>query len=88
MSVMADCIWECGTPDPAVCRTALAEGNFKALAELMNQNFDLRRSMFGDAALGATNLEMISLARSVGGEAITLFALSFVPAGVDLLLAF
>ncbi len=48
-------------------RAALAEANTAALAELMNKNFDLRRSMFGDAALGATNLQMISLARSVGG---------------------
>lgn len=48
-------------------RAALAHGDTDTLAELMNDNFDLRRSMFGDAALGETNLQMISLARSVGG---------------------
>lgn len=49
-------------------RVALAEGDMASLADLMNRNFDLRRSIFGDDALGATNLHMISLARSVGGE--------------------
>lgn len=39
-----------------------------SLADLMDRNFDLRRSIFGDNALGATNLHMIRLARSVGGE--------------------
>lgn len=38
------------------------------LAKLMDANFDLRRSMFGDAALGAVNLKMIVVARSVGGD--------------------
>lgn len=51
------------------CRAALAHGDTDTLAELMNDNFDLRRSMFGDAALGETNLQMISLARSVGAAA-------------------
>lgn len=50
------------------CRAALAEGDLASLADLMNRNFNLRRSIFGDDALGATNLHMISLARSVGGE--------------------
>lgn len=45
----------------------LEAGEYNQLAELMNRNFDLRRSMFGDAALGSTNLQMIELARSVGG---------------------
>ncbi|DBB00018.1 TPA: hypothetical protein ACH3X1_013882 [Trebouxia sp. C0004] len=49
-------------------RVALVEGDMASLADLMNRNFDLRRSIFGDDALGATNLHMISLARSVGGE--------------------
>ncbi|DBB00019.1 TPA: hypothetical protein ACH3X1_013882 [Trebouxia sp. C0004] len=47
-------------------RVALVEGDMASLADLMNRNFDLRRSIFGDDALGATNLHMISLARSVG----------------------
>jgi glucuronokinase len=32
----------------------------------MNQNFNLRRSLYGDAAIGADNLEMIQIARSNG----------------------
>lgn len=38
------------------------------LATLMDRNFDLRLSMFGEAALGEANLKMISLARQLGGE--------------------
>ena len=52
------------------CSEALAEGDLDTVAQLMNTNFDLRRRMFGDAALGAVNLRMIELARSVGGTAI------------------
>ncbi len=33
----------------------------------MDRNFDLRRRMFGDAALGALNLRMVLAARSLGG---------------------
>lgn len=54
------------------CREALKAGNHAKLAELMNKNFDLRRSMFADAALGPTNLSMIHLARSVGGKTFNL----------------
>lgn len=50
----------------------MAQQDLKALAELMNKNFDARRSMFGDAALGATNLKMISMAQSVGGKTLNL----------------
>lgn len=50
-------------------REALAQGDLITLAQLMNTNFSLRRSMFGDAALGASNLRMIELARSVGAAA-------------------
>ena len=52
----------------AACRQALEGGDTAKLAELMNSNFDLRRRMFGDAALGSVNLQMIDLARSGGGE--------------------
>lgn len=52
----------------SVCREALAKQDMKRLASLMDRNFDLRLSMFGEAALGQTNLKMISLARSVGGK--------------------
>ncbi|KAD3641119.1 hypothetical protein R6Q59_003747 [Mikania micrantha] len=50
-------------------RTALLEKDNAKLAVLMNQNFDLRRRMFGDAALGALNIEMVEVARSVGAAA-------------------
>ncbi|KAK9156322.1 hypothetical protein Sjap_003802 [Stephania japonica] len=43
---------------------ALPEKNYSKLAALMNQNFDLRRDMFGDDALGSTNIEMVEVARS------------------------
>ncbi|KAK6928408.1 GHMP kinase N-terminal domain [Dillenia turbinata] len=48
---------------------ALLEKNYTKLAELMNRNFDLRRSMFGDDVLGALNIKMIEVARSVGAAA-------------------
>lgn len=50
-------------------RLALAEGDAARLAALMDRNFDLRREMFGDAALGETNLKMVATARSVGAAA-------------------
>jgi hypothetical protein len=52
------------------CRRALEEGKTAELATLINHNFDLRRSIFGDEVLGAQNLHMISVARSVGGMAL------------------
>ncbi|PWA34306.1 glucuronokinase G [Artemisia annua] len=47
-------------------KTAILEKDYAKLADLMNKNFDLRRQMFGDAALGALNIEMVEVARSVG----------------------
>lgn len=47
-------------------RTALLEKDYSKLAMLMNHNFDLRRWMFGDDALGALNIEMVEVARRVG----------------------
>ena len=47
-------------------REALEAGDSDLLGELMNQNFDLRRRIYGDAAIGAKNLEMIELGRSFG----------------------
>lgn len=47
-------------------RNALLQKNYTELAKLMNRNFDLRRQMFGDDVLGAMNIEMIEVARSVG----------------------
>ncbi|TKY50485.1 Glucuronokinase 1 [Spatholobus suberectus] len=47
-------------------RTALEEKDYSKLAALMNRNFDLRRLMFGDDALGALNLKMVEVARKFG----------------------
>jgi len=47
-------------------RDALAARDSRRLGELMNANFDLRRRIFGEAALGAQNLEMIGIARGLG----------------------
>ncbi|KAL3829552.1 hypothetical protein ACJIZ3_018354 [Penstemon smallii] len=47
-------------------RTALLAKDYAQLASLMNRNFDLRRQMFGDDALGALNIEMVEIARRVG----------------------
>ncbi|KAG2454510.1 hypothetical protein HYH02_000357 [Chlamydomonas schloesseri] len=38
----------------------------RRLAELMCANFDLRHALFGDAVLGARNLRMVEIAKSVG----------------------
>ncbi|CAG7911469.1 unnamed protein product [Brassica rapa] len=48
-------------------RTALLKIDYTK--ELMNRNFDLRRSMFGDECLGAMNIEMVEVARKVGAAA-------------------
>ncbi|KAL9246572.1 hypothetical protein vseg_020090 [Gypsophila vaccaria] len=47
-------------------RQALLDRNYAKLALLMNRNFDLRRKMFGDAALGDLNIKMVEIAREVG----------------------
>lgn len=47
-------------------RQALLTNDYAKLASLMNRNFDLRRSMFGDDALGTINLQMVEVARKVG----------------------
>jgi len=47
-------------------KQALAAGEKGRLAELMNANFDLRRRIYGEAALGERNLEMIEIARRLG----------------------
>ncbi|KAK6153102.1 hypothetical protein DH2020_012741 [Rehmannia glutinosa] len=47
-------------------RMALIEKDYAKLASLMNRNFDLRRQMFGEEALGALNIEMVEVARRVG----------------------
>ncbi|KAM3296334.1 hypothetical protein ACQJBY_038585 [Aegilops geniculata] len=44
----------------------LLQKNYTELARLMNRNFDLRRQMFGNDALGELNIKMVEVARSVG----------------------
>lgn len=50
-------------------RSALESHNYSTLAELMNKNFELRRLMFGDDALGEMNIKMVEVAHSVGAAA-------------------
>ncbi|XP_064394355.1 uncharacterized protein LOC135341672 isoform X2 [Halichondria panicea] len=47
-------------------RTAIEEQNFKQLSTLINKNFDTRRRIYGDQALGEDNLEMVEIARAHG----------------------
>jgi glucuronokinase len=47
-------------------REALLNRDYEAFGELMNQNFNLRRNLYGDTAIGADNLEMIQIARLNG----------------------
>ncbi|KAH9603898.1 hypothetical protein KSS87_017982 [Heliosperma pusillum] len=47
-------------------RQALLDKDYTKLASLMNHNFDLRRKMFGDEALGDMNIKMVQVARDVG----------------------
>lgn len=47
-------------------RDALLRQDFPTIAKLMDRNFDLRKRMFGDAALGKMNIDMVETARSVG----------------------
>ncbi|KAL6960329.1 Glucuronokinase 1 [Sarracenia purpurea var. burkii] len=54
---------------PLEGQAALLERDYTKFADLMNRNFDLRRTMFGDDALGAINIKMVEVARSVGAAA-------------------
>ncbi|MBI3923648.1 MAG: hypothetical protein HY318_19670, partial [Armatimonadetes bacterium] len=50
-------------------RGAIEGGETRRLGELMNANFDLRRKVIGETALGADNLRMIQIARDLGHPA-------------------
>jgi glucuronokinase len=50
-------------------RKAIEESDWTALASLMDQNFAIRRRLFGDECLGAANLDMISIAQKHGAAA-------------------
>lgn len=47
-------------------RAVLQARDYRRLGELMDANFDLRRRIYGDEAIGPNNLEMVTLARSFG----------------------
>ncbi|XP_040042699.2 glucuronokinase with putative uridyl pyrophosphorylase isoform X2 [Gasterosteus aculeatus] len=47
-------------------RAALQDRDWRRLAQLMDQNFELRRSVYTDACLGPGNLRMVELARQFG----------------------
>lgn len=47
-------------------RDAILNRDYDRLGRIMDRNFDLRRKVYGDRALGAKNLEMIDTARSLG----------------------
>ncbi len=47
-------------------KEALEQQDYQRLGKLMNRNFDLRREVLGDEALGHENLEMIAIGRQLG----------------------
>ncbi|XP_055369831.1 glucuronokinase with putative uridyl pyrophosphorylase isoform X2 [Betta splendens] len=47
-------------------RTALQKKDWGRLAQLMDQNFELRRSIYTDDCLGPGNIKMVQLARQFG----------------------
>ncbi|ELT97006.1 hypothetical protein CAPTEDRAFT_174475 [Capitella teleta] len=47
-------------------KVAFQNHDWSLLADLMNQNFEIRRSIYSDLSLGAANLRMIEIARQFG----------------------
>ncbi|XP_077468360.1 glucuronokinase with putative uridyl pyrophosphorylase [Stigmatopora argus] len=47
-------------------REALMDGDWNLLAQLMDKNFELRRSVYSDECLGPGNLKMVALAKQFG----------------------
>jgi len=47
-------------------KQALEKGYHRRLGELMNMNFNLRRKIYGDGAIGERNLRMIEIGRNHG----------------------
>ena len=47
-------------------KSAILDGNWENLADLMEKNFSLRRSIYGDACLGDDDLKMIEIGRKFG----------------------
>lgn len=50
-------------------KAALVARDEAQLAALMDENFDIRRRLFGDAALGAVPLRLVELPRAFGAAA-------------------
>jgi glucuronokinase len=50
-------------------RQALVRRDWQQLQELMNDNFRLRRQLYGDAVIGKANLGMVQAAQAVGAAA-------------------
>ena len=50
-------------------KAAFENQDWETFANLMNENFNLRQELYGDKALGSSNLRMIELARSHGAAA-------------------
>lgn len=50
-------------------KAAIEAQDHEKLANLMDENFETRRKLYGDAVLGRTNLEMIELCRRCGAAA-------------------
>ncbi|XP_077398082.1 glucuronokinase with putative uridyl pyrophosphorylase isoform X2 [Festucalex cinctus] len=50
-------------------RVALMKKDWNCLAELMDRNFELRRSVYSDESLGPGNLKMVALAKKFGSAA-------------------
>jgi len=72
--------WERGDPEvhaamaefaalAETCRGALERHDWDDVHALMDANFDLRRRLYGDEALGQANIRMIEVARSLGASA-------------------
>ncbi|XP_072449477.1 glucuronokinase with putative uridyl pyrophosphorylase isoform X1 [Chiloscyllium punctatum] len=49
-----------------LAKIAIESRNWSQLSELMNKNFELRRSIYTDACLGQGNLRMVELGRQFG----------------------
>lgn len=47
-------------------RESLLRRDYETLGVLFNKNFDLRRRIYGDKALGEANLEMVEIGRQLG----------------------
>jgi len=50
-------------------KASLEKGDIERLGKLMNENFDLRRRIYGDRVIGSDNLRMIELVRAEGAPA-------------------